>query len=162
IIVDSNYFKSDMGINLTGISYSRFTNNTLETTGVAGMIFGMAAKNIIEGNQFSGSRGIFIGAYGDFIGSTPVEKNYIVNNYIEKAGDVGNDGEMIDFDNFADVARNNTEYYGEVHDATETTLTFSNVNFKPNAFKGHYVTVVEGRGLGQWRRIVSNTSETMT
>lgn len=170
IVVDDNDIKGNMAINLTRLYYSRFSDNRINVTGVSGMIFGMAAKNIVERNHVNGlddkgnqvgNRSLYFGAYGDYPGSIPVEMNYIADNELEHTGTAGNDGEIIVFDNFADSAFDKTEYYGDTASATSNSVTVA-ADLTPHAFKDHYVTVVGGKGMGQWRRIVDNDAHTFT
>jgi hypothetical protein len=52
--------------------------------------------------------------------------------------------------------------YGTVSEATDTTLKDVGANWTPNEFEDGRVTIISGTGKGQFRGILSNTSNELT
>ncbi|MDG0810503.1 right-handed parallel beta-helix repeat-containing protein [Cohnella rhizosphaerae] len=168
-----NTFEGYNGINFDLSEYGRFIDNTVLTRRYTPIAFTSSSKNIIEGNTIDGrnasgvreaSRGITFNTGFDRPGLKPNEMNYVSDNNITYVGNQAaptNDGEYVLFDNNGDAPFPNTHYYGAVADGTPESLTFANVSWTANQMKELYVLVVDGRGLGQYRKVTGSSGGTI-
>ena len=63
---------------------------------------------------------------------------------------------------FAVISDGNHQEQGAVTSSTNTTLVDSSKNWATNSLAGKYVVVVDGAAVGESRKILSNTSNTLT
>ncbi len=159
---------------------SKVSGNRFEGRAWTPVTLGNAYQNIITDNAIDGrdEEGKRSGARGfNFIlrphwgGFKPVAMNYIARNdtqYVGNEKSPTNDGEILLFDALPDVdteftgSGNRILHYGSVASAADAGASLKGMNWEANALKDEYALVVEGKGLGQVRRIVGNTADAFT
>jgi|GEM_PF-2712555 len=176
IVIDDNTFEGKNAINLNNLTLSKISGNTILCRSNTPMTFIAASKNIIEGNHIDGrnvegigkaNRGIAFntGGFEQFgLGYGSTEMNFVAENLIEYVGDQvqpTNDGEYILFDCICDLAHPSSMYYGPVASADATSIQVSGVNWQPDQMRNMHVVVVEGKGLGQYGKVIGNSADTL-
>jgi len=53
-------------------------------------------------------------------------------------------------------------HIGRPTGATATTLTQTGANWKPDQHRERWVVIVNGKGFGHYRRVIGNTTDTLT
>ncbi|MBO9610112.1 MAG: right-handed parallel beta-helix repeat-containing protein, partial [Paenibacillaceae bacterium] len=173
IVIEDNTFDGYCAINFDVLSYSRIAGNVVHVRGYTPIVFMSAAKNIVENNVIDGrnldgkrkaSRGITFNAGLNDTGFPPTEMNYVADNVISYVGDEvtpTNDGEYVLFDSNADSNYTLAMHYGAVADADAGSVTVEGVSWSPDQMKDLYVLIVEGKGLGQYRKVTANDGHTL-
>lgn len=173
IVIENNTFDGYCAINFDVLSYSRIAGNVVHVRGYTPIVFMSAAKNIVENNLIDGrnrdgkrkaSRGITFNAGLNDTGFPPTEMNYVAGNVISYVGDEvtpTNDGEYVLFDSNADSNYTLAMHYGAVSAADADSVTIEGVAWSPNQMKDLYVLIVEGKGLGQYRKVTANDANTL-
>ncbi len=178
-ILDS-IIESGGAITLNKMSNSRISGNTFlgkawTPANFANSYQNLFTDNRIDGRDDNGKRGGARGfnftlhpRWGSF---KPTAMNYIARNdtqYIGNETTPTNDGEILLFDALVDVDTdftgdgNKILHYGNVYAADASSASVKGMKWDANVLKDEYVLVVEGKGLGQYRRITGNTADTVT
>jgi len=183
---------NDQAIYITAVQDLWVTNCTFTMSGGAGVVLGGCQQAFVNNNTFYGNASINSptgygcsgGHESDYSDNTAASVNrannqvvcrlftsgsngssvrnvYVGDNSCSSCGpapppDEQNAGEMILWEN-EDVL-----YTGNPSAVGATTLTYTNVNWTPNQFPSTILYVDNGAGMGAWRRIISNTANTIT
>ncbi|WP_199620906.1 right-handed parallel beta-helix repeat-containing protein [Paenibacillus alkalitolerans] len=173
ITVENNEFEGYNAVNIDGLEYGKISGNTIRIRRFTPVVFTSASKNIIEGNRIDGrntdgrrkaNRGITFNTGPNEPGWKPTEKNYVAYNVIEYVGDEvapTNDGEYVLFDSNADSDYRKVMHYGEITEAGPDNVKTAGVNWENDQMKSLYVLIVEGKGIGQYRKVTGNTADTL-
>lgn len=180
MLLDNNEIISGGTLNLYKLYNSRISNNIFRGKSWTPVTITNSYQNIITGNKIDGrddsgkrggSRGFNFTLHPSSGSYKPTAMNYIARNDIQYIGNESsptNDGEILLFDALVDVdtdftgSGNRILHYGSVSDAGSNQATIKGMNWNANVLKDEYVLVVEGKGLGQFRKITANTGDTIT
>ncbi|MBD2847093.1 right-handed parallel beta-helix repeat-containing protein [Paenibacillus sp. IB182496] len=173
ITVEDNAFDGYNAINFDRLTYSRIQGNTVQVRRYTPIVFSGSSRNIVEGNTIDGrntdgkreaNRGITFNYGTDQTGIGPNEMNYVAHNVITYVGNEvypTNDGEYVLFDNLGDSSFPNTHYFGDVSEASGSEVTVADVSWTTDQMAQLYVLIVDGKGRGQYRKVVSNDHDTL-
>lgn len=180
IAIQDSIIESGGTITLNKMSNSRISGNTFlgkawTPANFANSYQNLFTDNRIDGRDDNGKRGGARGfnftlhpRWGSF---KPTAMNYIARNdtqYIGNETTPTNDGEILLFDALVDVDTdftgdgNKILHYGNVYAADASSASVKGMKWDANVLRDEYVLIVEGKGLGQYRRITGNTSDTVT
>lgn len=180
ILIEDSEMESGGVITLNKMSNSKISGNTFRGKRWTPASFSNSYQNIFTNNRIDGrddngkrggSRGFNFNLHPRWGSFKPTAMNYIARNdtqYIGNETNPTNDGEIILFDALVDVdtdftgAGNKILHYGGVYASTDHTAGVKGMKWDANVLKDEYVLVVEGKGLGQYRRITGNTLDTIT
>ncbi|SDC93108.1 TGF-beta propeptide [Paenibacillus sp. UNCCL117] len=175
-VLDST-IESGGTITLNKMSNSRISGNTFLGKSWTPANFGNSYQNLFTDNRIDGrddngkrggSRGFNFNLHPRWGGFKPTAMNYIARNdtqYIGNETSPTNDGEILLFDALVDVDAdftgdgNKILHYGNVYAAGASSASIKGMKWDANVLKDEYVLIVEGKGLGQYRRITGNTSD---
>ncbi|WP_284645746.1 S-layer homology domain-containing protein [Paenibacillus silviterrae] len=180
VLLENNEITSGGTLNLYKLYNSKISNNTFRGKAWTPVTFTNSYQNVITGNKIDGrddsgkrggSRGFNFTLHPSSGSYKPTAMNYIARNdtqYIGNESSPTNDGEILLFDALVDVdtdftgSGNKILHYGSVSASGSDQATVKGMSWSSNVLKDEYVLVVEGKGLGQFRKITGNTSDTIT
>lgn len=178
-ILDS-VIESGGAITLNKMSNSRISGNTFLGKSWTPASFGNSYQNLFTDNRIDGrddngkrggTRGFNFNLHPRWGSFKPTAMNYIARNdtqYIGNETSPTNDGEILLFDALVDVDAdftgdgNKILHYGNVYAADASSASVKGMKWDANVLKDEYALIVEGKGLGQYRRITGNTADTIT
>lgn len=153
-ISDSEIVSAGLPFFLHDIRSSRVSGNLLKVGRNGGYLFGGARQTIFEGNTVTG--GDLEANYGGFGNystddGTDVSQLYIADNKFLDG--YGGEREALTFDTPGDFP-----WKGRISRAGASDLSVDGTAWQKDAFQGLACIIAAGKGLGQHRRIVSNTA----
>lgn len=175
IVIENNTLNGGNTINLDAVTLSKVANNMIYCRDWTPVALTCSYNNIIKNNIIDGRnadgkriahRGITVNVGTGFTGAGyhSNEMNYFAGNDIQYVGDEvtpTNDGEIIIFDSIADL-NYPFMYYGNAASATSNTISASGTAWTADLFKNSYVVITYGKGVGQYKKVTSNTDTTLT
>ncbi len=175
ILIENNTFNAGNSINLDAATLSKVSNNMIYCRDWTPVALTCSYNNIVKGNTIDGRnadgkrvahRGITVNVGTGFTdpGYHSNEMNYFAENDIQYVGDEiapTNDGEIIIFDSIADL-NYPFMYFGNAASATSNTISASGTAWTADLFKNSYVLITYGKGVGQYKKVLSNTGTTLT
>jgi hypothetical protein len=154
VIADSEIVSSGMPFILHDLLYGSVTGNELGVGRNGWYGFWGARKTVFEGNTIRGQD--LEASYGSFGNYDHGDGMEISQVYIAKnkfLDSFGGEREAITFDSPGDFP-----WKGRIAQAGSDSLAADGTAWNENAFRGLACIIAAGKGLGQHRRIVSNTA----
>lgn len=158
VIIENNFFTDCVyGLYLHTIDNWKIVNNRFNHPMHRPIEIHNGHHNVVSGNYIEGKRpetiiGILFMTNATLMTDGPSD-NIVTNNVVRH---IGEEGIMLE-----ETVANAFKTGGNVSRATTRSLTHDGAQWKQDAFAGRDIILVDGTGAGQWRKVISNTQDTL-